>query len=61
MWDELLNLVNNGLFPIVACVALAWYIYKQTAFHKAEVDNLAKVINSNTKTIEKLIERIEEK
>lgn len=57
-------------FPILACIAMAWYVYDRgekeradrkevAAQHKAEVDNLSTIINNNTIAITKLVDKID--
>ena len=64
-----LSVLGNYAFPIVGCIAMAYfvkYMYDKTNErvdklndqHKAEVDNLSTVINNNTIALEKLLEKI---
>lgn len=63
------NLLSNYAFPLVGCVAMAWYVYdrgekeredrnENQERHKSEVDNLATVINNNTIVMTKLVDRL---
>lgn len=58
------NLISQYAFPIVGCMAMAWYVYdrgeKERADrkesenkHKEEVDRLSGVIGNNTIVMEK--------
>lgn len=73
MFTDVLNVLGNYVFPVLACCAMAYfvkYMYDETnkridnlnAQHKDEVDNLSTVISNNTVALEKmntLIERLE--
>ena len=72
MGADILNMLGNYVFPVVACCVMAYfvkYMYDQTNArvdklneqHKSEVDNLSTVISNNTIALEKintLIERL---
>lgn len=68
--DTFLNIIGNYAFPIVCCIAMAYfvkYMYDQTNSrvdklnddHKNEVDTLSNVIRNNTVAIEKMNSLIE--
>lgn len=68
--DTFLNILGNYAFPIVCCIAMAYfvkYMYDQTNSrvdklneeHKNEVDTLSNVIRNNTVAIEKMNSLIE--
>lgn len=57
--NSVLTAVGSLGFPIVACIALFWYITKQNEKHKEEMDKMAEAINNNTKVMNTLIEKIE--
>lgn len=70
MMDTFLNILGNYAFPIVCCIAMAYfvkYMYDQTNSrvdklneeHKNEVDTLSNVIRNNTVAIEKMNSLIE--
>ena len=57
-------------FPIVACMALGFYVYKQLdnyradikeiqKEHKEEISKMTEALNNNTMTIQKLIDTLE--
>lgn len=69
-WDFILQLISSNLFPIAACIALAWYFNKVNDNyrsdikelqngHKDEISVLTDAINNNTLVIQKLIDRME--
>lgn len=56
--NEVATIISSLGFPIVACGALGWYVYRLTQIHRDEVKRLADVIANNTKAIEKLIREV---
>lgn len=56
--NEILTAVSTVGFPVVACGALGWYVYKLTQTHRAEVEKLADVIANNTRAIERLTREV---
>ena len=56
--NEIATIISSLGFPVVACSALAWYIYKLTNNHKEEVKALADCIDRNTRAIEKLTREV---
>ncbi len=68
--EDVLTLVGQYAFPIVACLAMGWYVkYIQDNYrtdiaelntrHKEEMDNITQAINNNTLAIQKLTDYIE--
>lgn len=72
-WAENFVTIVNGVgFPIVVCVFLVWYIYKENkrrAEEKEEYENkqndlylkLSQSVDNNTAALNKLIMRMEDK
>lgn len=72
-WAENFVTIVNGVgFPIVVCVFLVWYIYKENIRRKEEkeeYDNkqndlylkLSQSVDNNTAALNKLIMRMEDK
>lgn len=71
MMDTFLTVLGNYAFPIVCCIAMAYfvkYMYDQTNArvdklneeHKNEVDTLSEVIKNNTIALEKMNTLIEQ-
>lgn len=56
--NEVATIISSLGFPIVACGALGWYVYRLTQIHREEVKRLADVIANNTRAIEKLIREV---
>ena len=57
--NEVATIISSLGFPIVACGALGWYVYRLTQIHRDEVKRLADVIANNTRAIEKLTREVE--
>lgn len=66
---DIATLLQNYAFPIVCCIAMAWYVYdrgekerqdrkEESEKHKEEVDNLSVLINNNTLAINRLIDKL---
>ena len=65
-----LQAITTVGFPIVACIALFYYIYKQSERHKEEINKLTEMhkeelnaitqaLNNNTVVLAKLSEKID--
>lgn len=51
MTVDLLSLIGNYAFPIVACIALFWKMDKDQERHKEEMDAIRESLDSNTKAV----------
>lgn len=72
-WAENFVTIVNGVgFPIVVCVFLVWYIYKENQRRKEEKEEyenkqndlylkLSQSVDNNTAALNKLIMRMEDK
>lgn len=72
-WAENFVTIVNGVgFPIVVCVFLVWYIYKENKRRQEEKEEsenkqndlylkLAQSVDNNTSALNKLIMRMEDK
>lgn len=69
---EFTQIFGNYIFPVAMCMAMMWYVYDRENKeredrinvqnqHKAEVDNLANIINNNTLAITRLADHLENK
>lgn len=56
--SEIVNIITSVGFPIVACGACFWYINKQNARHKEEVDKISEALNNNTIVMQKLVDKL---
>lgn len=70
--ETVMQLISNYIFPVVACIALAWYFSKVndqyradikelTAEHKTEMAAMTEAVNNNTMVIQKLVDSMEDK
>lgn len=68
--NAIITLITSVGFPIVACMAMAWYVKYTTDQNNAEVksmrqehqEEMAKVteaLNNNTLAIQKLVDKLE--
>lgn len=69
-WDAVMQLISSGFFPIVACIAMAWFFnkvndnYRQDikdmqATHREETKALTDAVNNNTLVIQKLVDKLD--
>lgn len=71
---DILSLIGNVAFPIVACVAMGWYVKDTTdkqrddtinlnREHTQEMmlfkDEIKEALNNNTRALEKLCDKLE--
>ena len=56
--NAITTLISTLGFPIACCIALFWYMTKQTEQHKNETHELKQAIDNNTIIITKLYERL---
>ena len=52
--SEILTLIGNYAFPIVACVAMFWKMNKDAQQHKEEMDTLRASLDANTAAVKDL-------
>ena len=69
-WDAIMQLIGSGLFPIAACLGMAWFFnkvndnYRQDikdlqATHREETKSLTEAVNNNTLVIQRLLDKLE--
>jgi len=69
-WNFIMQLINMGLFPIVACIAMALFfkatndnyrndIKEMTNNHKTEIESMSKALQDNTMAIQRLVDHLE--
>ena len=56
--NTLITVISSLGFPIVACMACAWYINKQSDSHKAEIEKITEALNNNTIALNRLIDKL---
>lgn len=54
----IVTILGNGFFPIAVCGFLFWYVWNKDKQHKDEITELRKSIDSNTKVLQKFIEKV---
>lgn len=52
------TIISTVGFPIATCIAMFWYINKQSDIHKQEIDKLSDALNNNTIALTKLTDAI---
>lgn len=55
----IIQIVGSLGFPIAACIALFWYLMKESENHKQEVTKLSEVLQNNTIALTKLCDELE--
>ena len=69
MTTEIITAISTLGFPIMACIAMAWYVKyitdkneesrkEESENHKAEVSKMTEALNNNTIAINTLTERL---
>lgn len=55
----IVQIVGSLGFPIAACIAVFWYLMKESENHKAEVGKLSEALQNNTLALTKLCDELE--
>ena len=69
---DIMTIIGQYAFPIVACIAMAWYVEDQSdknreqldkimADHKMEVKDITVAINNNTMALQRLTDHMEDR
>lgn len=69
---DIMTIIGQYAFPIVACIAMAWYVKDQSdknreqldkimADHKMEVKDITVAINNNTMALQRLTDHMEDR
>jgi hypothetical protein len=69
-FNTIIGAIGSVGFPIVACIAIAWFFnkvnenYRQdikelTASHKEEAQSMRDALNNNTLALQKLLDKLE--
>lgn len=53
-FNVIMQAIGSLGFPIAMCIALLWYMNKQTETHKAETSKMIEAINNNTLALSEL-------
>lgn len=57
-WENVYTLISNGLFPILACIALAWFFNKVNENYRNDIKELSKTQNSEIDAINKSVNEL---
>jgi len=68
-YQSILTAINSLGFPIVACIAIAWFFYKTNENYRADIKELqasqkeetkalVDAVNNNTLVIQKLVDKL---
>ena len=55
----IVQVVGSLGVPIAACIAVFWYLMKESENHKAEVNKLSEALQNNTIALTKLCDELE--
>lgn len=69
-FNTIISAIGSVGFPIVACIAIAWFFYKVnenyrldikelTASHKEEAKAMKQSLDNNTLVLQKLVDKLE--
>lgn len=58
--QTLMQAVTTVGFPIVACGALGWLLYREQNVHKEEMNNMTTALNANTVIMTELKQLLED-
>lgn len=45
-------------FPIACCIALFWYLMKESENHRAEMNTMREAVENNTLVLQKLLDKL---
>ena len=57
--SSIVQIIGSLGFPIAACIAVFWYLMKESENHKAEVNKLSEALQNNTLALTKLCDELE--
>lgn len=57
--SSIVQIIGSLGFPISACIAVFWYLMKESENHKAEVGKLSEALLNNTLALTKLCDELE--
>lgn len=52
--NTVMTAISSLGFPIAMCIAMFWYMTKQTEMHKEEVAKMTEALNNNTLALNRL-------
>lgn len=57
--SSIVQIIGSLGFPVAACIAVFWYLMKESENHKAEVGKLSEALQNNTLALTKLCDELE--
>ena len=57
--SSIVQIIGSLGFPIAACIAVFWYLMRESEDHKAEVGKLSEALQNNTLALTKLCDELE--
>ena len=57
--SSIVQVIGSLGFPIAACIAVFWYLMKESENHKAEVNKLSEALQNITLALTKLCDELE--
>lgn len=56
---EVLNAITTVGFPIVACLAMGWYVKSTQQAYRDDVKSMVQSIDNNTAVINRLLDKLD--
>lgn len=56
--SSIVQIIGSLGFPIAACIAVFWYLMRESENHKAEVGKLSEALQNNTLALTKLCDEL---
>lgn len=57
--SSIVQIIGSLGFPVAACIAVFWYLMRESENHKAEVGKLSEALQNNTLALTKLCDKLE--
>lgn len=57
-WNVIIQAASTLGIPAVMCGALFWFIVRQTADHKEEMNKITEALNNNTIVMNQMLEHL---
>lgn len=59
VWETVLNLINNGMFPIACVVGLMYLIVVMFKAYREDNKSTTEAVNNNTIALNRLIDKMD--
>ena len=60
-WERLIDLINNGMFPIACFIGLMYLIVTMFKAYREDNKSTTEAINNNTVALNRLIDKMDNK